>query len=102
MRIKPIFFNTPMVQAILEGKKTQTRRVMKPQPTMNETGMWTWKDCQWMDGGLGFPTSAISDHAPYRVGDTLWVREAFKTYDFQLIDGIWNCAVKYREGGEND
>ena len=33
MEMKPILFNTEMVKAILDGKKTVTRRVIKPQPT---------------------------------------------------------------------
>lgn len=74
---KPILFNTEMVRAILEGRKSQTRRVIKPQPVLDDNGMWCWKDCQWMDGGLGFPASGIDDHAPYQPGDILWVRETW-------------------------
>ena len=88
--VKPILFNTPNVQAILDGRKTQTRRVVKPQPalrkgldlaalnTLVEEDFWYWKDCNWLDGGLGMPESAISDYAPYQPGDVLWVRETWR------------------------
>ena len=74
---KPIIFSTEMVRAIQARRKTMTRRVMKPQPIIDERGMWDWKDCQWMEGGLGFPQSGIEDHAPYQPGDILWVRETW-------------------------
>ena len=80
MKEKPIIFSTPMVQAILEGRKTMTRRVMKPQPTSELFGshlFWHWTGCQWADRGLGCPQSAIDDYAPYKPGDILWVRETF-------------------------
>lgn len=80
MGIKSILFSTPMVQKILAGCKTMTRRVMKPQPVLTEDGMWHWKDCQWMDGGIGFPKSGTEDHAPFKVGDILWVRERWAKY----------------------
>lgn len=80
MKEKSILFNGPMVRAILEGRKTQTRRMMKPQPELHADGFWHWKDCQWQYGGLGFPKSGIEDHAPYRPGDRLWVRETWAAY----------------------
>ena len=92
LEMKPILFGAPMVQALLNTKpgvwpaepideskpfKSQTRRVMKPQPTLEkgEPGFWNWKDCQWADGGLGFPESGITDHSPCKPGDILYVRE---------------------------
>lgn len=75
--MKPIMMSTEDVQAILDGRKTQTRRVLKPQPVIDAHGMWLWKDCRWMDGGLGFPASGIDDYAPRLPGDILWVRETF-------------------------
>lgn len=102
--MKPIVFSTPMVQAILEGRKTQARRVVKPQPilrkgldlaTLNdviEENFWHWKDCQWLDGGLGFPQSGIDDYAPYQPGDVLWVRETWaQVSDFVDTDPDVGC-----------
>ncbi|MGI6691178.1 MAG: hypothetical protein ACOX63_10145 [Christensenellales bacterium] len=91
-KMKPIIFSTPMVRAIMEGRKTMTRRVMKPQPIMDDGGMWHWKDCQWMDGGLGFPASGIDDYAPYKPGDTMWVKETWQHVD----NGDENSGYVYK------
>lgn len=75
MKERPILFSGPMVRAILEGRKTQTRRVVKPQPS--EPVTW---GCI---GGKGFGFIAGDEmlRCPYGVpGDRLWVRESF-SYD---------------------
>ncbi len=80
MREKPILFNTEMVKAILDGRKTQTRRVVKPQP---EYDIVQTNDSppRFFDGD--FMDHVINNYVkcPYgQPGDELWVRETF-TFD---------------------
>lgn len=75
MKERPILFSAPMVQAILAGTKTQTRRIVKPQPDAWCGGTLCVQftpDDQRL-GRLGKPILC-----PYGVpGDRLWVRETW-------------------------
>ena len=74
MNEKPIIFSGPMVRAILDGRKTQTRRVVKPQPDKVFDGSpWKFRH-SIRQGHSGHDRLAC----PYGVpGDRLWVREAW-------------------------
>lgn len=70
---RPILFSGPMVRAILDGRKTATRRVIKPQPT---NGIW-WEP-EWPNSWVSSPLDKVRFvwSCPYGVpGDRLWVRE---------------------------
>ena len=84
----PIPFSGPMVRAILDGTKTQTRRVIKPQPILSAENEKVVSEA-WRAG-------FISVKCPYgHVGDRLWVKEALisSAYD----DG--EPCVKYEADG---
>lgn len=73
MKERPVLMSAPMVQAILNGAKTQTRRIMKPQPRMFAGApRWRWKGFAWQSGDCPIY------FGPYAVGDRLWVRESLK------------------------
>lgn len=74
---RPIIFSTPMVRALLDGRKTQTRRIVKPQP-WSERGMWFWHKSPYRAGNTTDILLAewLQNKCPYGVaGDRLWVRE---------------------------
>ena len=62
---RPILFNADMVNAILDGRKSQTRRVVKPQPPSGiQSDLPGW--------------NALARRCPYgKPGDRLWVRETW-------------------------
>jgi hypothetical protein len=94
MSEKPIGFSTPAARAIIEGRKTNMWDEMVPQPRMDSDNMWHWKDCQWMDGGLGFPDSGIDDYAKYKVGDILRVRGTWADADLPMLLRVKEVQVK--------
>ena len=89
MKERPILFSGPMVRAILEGRKTMTRRVVKPQPS---------KSCN-VDSETA--CEILAKGCPYGdPGDKLWVRETFCETANVRGDGHYLC--RYRAGDEYD
>lgn len=89
MPIKPILFNTEMVQAILDGRKTCTRRLVKFLP--GENSQWTGyiKDGLMLYNGRNEPCIR---KVPYQPGDIMYVRETWQyLYELdgneQIIEG---------------
>ncbi len=90
---RAINFNAAMVNAILQGRKTQTRRIMNPQPLMRKIqgSYGSFRLSVKKRNGKGYwPLSnakdLIANECPYgQPGDRLWVRESFQflaEYDF--------------------
>lgn len=68
MKERPIIFSDDMVRAILEGRKTQTRRLVEPQP------LWVGNPNTPFKTNDANPKGIIKCHYG-QVGDRLWVRE---------------------------
>lgn len=81
MADRPILFSAPMVKALLEGRKTQTRRIIKPQPPIDVV-----RHCWYHAPLYGFTRDhdVTGNWHVVRLlaerGDRLWVREAWKPY----------------------
>jgi len=81
MSVKPILFNTEMVRAILDGKKTCTRRIVKgaiPDDAMWGYTMFTPKGCISCRGVYADEYGEKFFRLPYQQGDILYVRETWQ------------------------
>lgn len=102
---KPILFSTIMVQSILAGNKTQTRRIIKPQPKNHDHLDYVgaeWKNelpdyinsesttneyyCRLCGDGVTMSGHSIYK-SKYQVGDILWVKEMYYAYGMWLKNG---------------
>lgn len=124
MKEHPIIFSAPMVRAILGGRKTQTRRVIRPQPNVGPSVVQVrlephpfspsllantpaegliggrdrlaWVAYDWIDNPIGIEEiNWLSSF--YQPGDRLWVREGWRI-------GAWDedtgrVAIDYRADG---
>lgn len=110
VRTKPILFSGPMVRAILDGKKTQTRRLLKPKCSIPAGKYEMRRDPMygdWVMGPAGASLVSFMQAAhgwvtrdlgplPYAVGDILYVRETWAHGDAWWENETWKNT--YREG----
>jgi len=72
MKERGMIFNGEMVRAILDGRKTQTRRIIKPQPVMYEPGQ-SIHVSDMINDALRCPFGQVGNH--------IWVRETWARYN---------------------
>lgn len=115
MADRPILFGAPMVRAILDGRKTQTRRIIKPQPFIDDRGNVAREEVRrgktgtWLFGqhpdGRPHRKNFAEMCCPYGVpGDRLWVRETWSFIGDQGVFELdqarpYNCKPIYRADG---
>ena len=102
---RPILFSGPMVRAILDGRKTQTRRIVKfKQFGSSDTPGYDWHFRGTRRGGKGhlwqeLRNDQLLDLCPYgKPGDRLWVREACRVFSCTSGENAW-YSLDYAAGG---
>ncbi|MBQ0398052.1 hypothetical protein J7S99_10615 [Providencia rettgeri] len=96
MKERGIIFNSEMVRAILDGRKTQTRRIINPQPELTQKSGFKWKGGLFGAGSDDRETNRNFAHknCPLgKVGDRLWVRETWMPDAPR--DGTWSDVEFY-------
>jgi hypothetical protein len=100
MKERPIIFTGPMVRALLEGSKMQTRRAVKHaefQPSETEGYDWQFRDkhMRWQDQ----TAAQMMARCPYGVlGDCLWARETW-SHDAQSLEQCRAAHEDMMSGG---
>lgn len=91
---KPILFNTPMVQATLDDRKTATRRIVKFKGAKNPIWIGYVKDGLNLYNGKN---EVCNEKPRYKVGDILYVRETWNICDLDIEDNTITFVYKASE-----
>ena len=84
MTEKPILFSAPMVRSLLSGAKTQTRRVLKPQPVAGQyAATYGTAKVDWQVRSK-FGNVISNEKFRWAPGDTLWCRETLTVNGYGL------------------
>ncbi|MDX7275307.1 morphogenetic protein [Serratia marcescens] len=105
MKERPVIFNGEMVHAILDGRKTQTRRVINPQPTLSERTGFNWNGAAYGIGSTYRDTvrnfANCFKVCPFgQVGDRLWVRETWAPESIDAEDGSYSPDYRATANGQ--
>ncbi|UPK82554.1 hypothetical protein LW139_07655 [Proteus vulgaris] len=105
MKERGIIFNAEMVRAILDGRKTQTRRIIKSVPATHNFHGWVMSSTRakdegkacWAIGDSPLLKEPIRLNCPLgKVGDRLWVRETFGNRVVRDALGGYGEFITYR------
>ncbi|HCO5811701.1 TPA: hypothetical protein OBN97_002548 [Escherichia coli] len=110
MKERGMIFNAEMVRALLSGRKTQTRRIMKVQPESNQLGLLLITDStkhsdigkyHWAESNAtGNHVRSKLFSCPFgAVGDRIWVRETWSSdfANYYPNDRVWYAADNNRQ-----
>lgn len=95
----PILFKPEMVCALLDGRKTQTRRILHPQPFIDSMGNFCKPRKQGGHWNFGQHTDGqpcvrnFIDELAIKRGDRLWVKETWRPHSLGETD--WNVEISY-------
>ena len=91
--MKPIIFTTEMVKQILAGNKSQTRRVIKPQPVLYKDGAYFYRGCFDLQHHKDV---IIQDYSPYKPGDILYVKETWSNSSHDQFGALKLTSYAYK------
>lgn len=87
MKERGMIFNGEMVRAIIDGRKTQTRRIVKPQPELTKGSGFSWNGALYGAGSDDRETNRNFAHVKCPHGkpsDRIWVRETWGVVSHEL------------------